>query len=654
MKKVLFGMLSMLLMAIITITMILGVSMAYLIQREIFWMDDQQIRIIFEQEEIYYKQIKDIDEQLGVALRYQLNDDYVDPSSEEFSLLQVAGSLVKLAMSDNWYLADQYASQLHLKYRIYHAQGRPLGGTLPVEKVGEASSHAVYYYDEKTELSAKYKVYILLDDDAEVLQAEVPVAILENYEVQYFCIKYRYAILVGFIVGVILSVGLLLFLCSTIKRKEDAPKELMDHLPLDVIMTMGVVASYFLCKEMFRDINISRQELLLMAPIWFLFLFLALLLIYYFIWRTSRKTWYEDTLITWLIPVAKMFINAWCKVFQNISMAWKFLMLECFLTCLECIVIYAIAPHEQSTLWMMLALMGVKVLLMPWIVLYGVGLGKIQKATHEVASGNMDVQIDVKKLPFPMRGLGEDINSMAQGISVAVEERLKSERLKTELITNVSHDIKTPLTSIINFSDLIKNEKTENEKITEYAEHLHKQSSRLKKLIEDLMEASKASTGNLEIHMEPCDVKVMLGQCVGEFEPRLRENKLELMVKQGEEELQIMADNRMLWRVFENLMHNICKYAQTDTRVYLSAKRVEDQVEIVFKNVSKYPLEIPPEELMERFVRGDLSRHTEGSGLGLSIVSSLMELQGGKLSLMTDGDLFKAILTFPTIKTGEA
>ena len=161
------------------------------------------------------------------------------------------------------------------------------------------------------------------------------------------------------------------------------------------------------------------------------------------------------------------------------------------------------------------------------------------------------------------------------------------------------------------------------------------------------MEASKATTGNLEVHLAPCDARVLLGQCLGEYESRLKEKGLELVIKQSEEPLRIMADPRMLLRVFDNLIGNICKYAQKDTRVYLSAERAADNARISFKNVSKYALDVAPEELLERFVRGDLSRHTEGNGLGLSIVSSLMELQGGKISLDADADLFKVTLEFP-------
>ena len=247
-------------------------------------------------------------------------------------------------------------------------------------------------------------------------------------------------------------------------------------------------------------------------------------------------------------------------------------------------------------------------------------------------------------MPKLFAGFSRDLNAISDSISLAVDERLKSERLKTELITNVSHDIKTPLTSIINFADLIAKEETENPNIGEYASHLYKQSVRLKKLLEDLMEASKASTGNLEVHSQACDVRVLLNQCVGEYEERLNAKDMDLIIRESQEELTVWADPKMLWRVFDNLMNNILKYAQENTRVYLTTERLEDEVLFTFKNISKYPLDVTAQDLTERFVRGDLSRHTEGNGLGLSIAKSLMELQGGSLELVIDGDLFKAIL----------
>jgi len=247
---------------------------------------------------------------------------------------------------------------------------------------------------------------------------------------------------------------------------------------------------------------------------------------------------------------------------------------------------------------------------------------------------------------------GENLNSIATGMTKALEARLKSERMKTELITNVSHDIKTPLTSIINYASLIGNElkDKDDEKLSEYSEVLVRQSESLKRLIEDLVEASKASSGNLDVALAPCDASIFISQASGEYEEKLKNTDLTLVTKESPEELYIMADGRRMWRIFDNLMNNICKYALPGTRVYLSLERFSDRALITFKNTSKEPLDMTEEELMERFTRGDSSRHTEGNGLGLSIARSLAELQNGQLRLALDGDLFKAILSFPLVE----
>ena len=198
-------------------------------------------------------------------------------------------------------------------------------------------------------------------------------------------------------------------------------------------------------------------------------------------------------------------------------------------------------------------------------------------------------------------------------------------------------------------SDLLSREEMPSETAKEYLEVLQRQSARLRKLTEDLVEASKAATGNVETRPEPMDVNVLLTQTAGEFEEKLRELQLEPILTLSEETAMIHADGRLLWRVFDNLMNNICKYALPGTRVYLSAQRKEDQIEIVFRNISRYPLNISSDELMERFVRGDASRSTEGSGLGLSIAKSLTDLQGGMFELTVDGDLFKATVRFPAL-----
>lgn len=284
------------------------------------------------------------------------------------------------------------------------------------------------------------------------------------------------------------------------------------------------------------------------------------------------------------------------------------------------------------------------------VVLYvALMLRKLQKGGEALASGNLRHYTDTKGLFWDFKRHGEHLNSIAMGMNAAVEERLKSERMKTELITNVSHDIKTPLTSIINYAGLISEEPCENEKITQYAQVLTRQSARLRRLIDDLVEASKASSGSLEVNLAPCDASVFLTQAAGEYEQRLKDVGLSLVTKQPEEPVRIMADGRRMWRIFDNLMNNICKYALPGTRVYLNLEPIGDQVVISFKNTSQQQLDIREEELLERFVQGDSSRSTEGNGLGLSIARSLAELQRGELRVFIDGDLFKVILIFPKL-----
>lgn len=278
-------------------------------------------------------------------------------------------------------------------------------------------------------------------------------------------------------------------------------------------------------------------------------------------------------------------------------------------------------------------------------------LHQLHEGSKRVASGDMSHPIDTTKMFWKFREHGENINKVSDGIALAVDERMKSERFKTELLTNVSHDIKTPLTSIINYVDLIKKEDIHDEKVQEYIDVLDRQSARLKKLIEDLMEASKASTGNLTVNWEECDLDVLLTQVIGEFEDRLEKKQLEVVVDKPEHLVKIKADGRHVWRVFDNLLNNACKYSLPGTRVYVTLKQEIGIIKITFKNISKEALNIPSDELMERFVRGDSSRNTEGSGLGLSIAQSLTELMKGNMKLDIDGDLFKVTLTFPALNT---
>lgn len=271
-------------------------------------------------------------------------------------------------------------------------------------------------------------------------------------------------------------------------------------------------------------------------------------------------------------------------------------------------------------------------------------LQQIRDMGASLAAGDLEAKIDTRKMFQDIRVHAENLNAIGTGMTRAVEQRMKSERLKTELITNVSHDIKTPLTSIVNYVDLLEKEELP-EKATEYLAVLDRQSKRLKKLTEDLVEASKASTGNVAVRLTPILVNEIVHQAIGDYDERLTAGKLEVVVTTYEGNLNAMADGRLLWRVLDNLLSNVCKYALAGTRVYIDLGTRDNRVVVSMKNISRDQLNVNADELMERFVRGDTSRHTEGSGLGLNIAKSLMELMGGTFALSVDGDLFKAELT---------
>lgn len=281
------------------------------------------------------------------------------------------------------------------------------------------------------------------------------------------------------------------------------------------------------------------------------------------------------------------------------------------------------------------------------ILAIALNLRTLEKNGKQLSEGDLSTPVDTKRLFGAFRRYGQAMNRLQSGMESAVQEQMRAERMKTELITNVSHDIKTPLTSIVNYVDLLKKEDIPSPAAREYITVLDRQSKRLKKLTEDLVEASKASSGALPVDLQPTDVSVLFSQITGEYQDRLADCHLTLVTQPPAGQPVVLADSKLLSRVMDNLVSNICKYALPSTRVYVVSTLSREAVTISFKNVSRDELNISPDELMERFVRGDASRHTEGSGLGLSIARSLVQLQGGRFDLAIDADLFRADITFP-------
>ena len=290
-----------------------------------------------------------------------------------------------------------------------------------------------------------------------------------------------------------------------------------------------------------------------------------------------------------------------------------------------------------------------------WFILTGaMAKGRIRKGIEEIASGNLAYRIDLNGLHGTERHMAEKVNDIGGGLNRAVDEAMRNERLKTDLITNVSHDIKTPLTSIINYVDILKRSDIADEKIRGYLDILEAKAQRLKTLTEDVVEASKVSSGNITLEYMDVDLREMIRQTEGEMAEKFSARKLTMIVSLPEEPAVVHVDGRRMWRVLENIFNNAAKYAMPGTRVYADLTASETEVRFSLKNISEQPLNIPAEELTERFIRGDISRSTEGSGLGLSIAKSLTTMQGGKFSLYLDGDLFRADLAFPRVTRGAA
>ena len=328
---------------------------------------------------------------------------------------------------------------------------------------------------------------------------------------------------------------------------------------------------------------------------------------------------------------------------RELPLTWKTLL--CFLLYLAAI--FAADHLWPLRYWYPLPGAVVNLTVLMGLCWWSAGFGRVRKGTEIIAAGNLNHQIETAHLPADLKGHAEALNNISGGLTTAVNEQMKSERFKAELITNVSHDLKTPLTSIINYVNLLKTTDQTDPRAQTYIEVLDRKSLRLKKLTEDLVEASKASTGVLAVNREKIGMAQLLDQALGEYEEKLEEKRLAVVRTVPEGESYVYADGRHLWRVIDNLLSNCAKYALEGTRVYIELVRGKGTVSLSMKNISREALNVPPERLMERFVRGEESRSTEGSGLGLSIARSLTELQGGTFELAVDGDLFKAVVTLP-------
>lgn len=452
-------------------------------------------------------------------------------------------------------------------------------------------------------------------------------------------------------ISALLALAALVFLIVIAgRRNADGSVRLtwFDRIPLDLLLViyLSLVGVNFAIADGLFD-RMLLFAAIFSVPIW---IALGIALVMSVAARCRAGTIWKNNLTYhvcgWLWKGCKWFWGALGTLVKSLPLFWKTLLIWAGISLIELLALASWGRDDMLLLFWLFE----KLILTPLILFGVIGMQRLRSGAKAIRGGDLDSKINFKYLYGPFREHAEDLNAITDGLQNAVEDRVKSERMKAELITNVSHDIKTPLTSIVNYVDLLSKEELQNERAEEYVSVLSRQAQRLKKLTEDLVEASKASTGNIAVHREPVDLNVLLSQAAGEFSDRLAKNSLESVLTTAPEQPKAMADGQLLWRVFSNLLTNIVKYAMPGTRVYLTTAVQDGHAQITFRNISKAPLNMSGEELTERFVRGDRSRTDgEGSGLGLSIARSLVELQGGQFDVITDGDLFKAVITFPAL-----
>lgn len=524
----------------------------------------------------------------------------------------------------------------NFKYQVLSSGGKLLFGNYEGEEYGFAASYSFRYssYDSPVTINC----YVLKDLVYTDSYSQVDSMYNEITE-------HRSQIITLLAVSCFLCLLLFLFLmCSAGHRagREGIVLNLQDRIPFDlyIILTVPVLCLVIASVDSFDYYGEFSTIIYRILAISAILVVVGIILLTFMLTLATRikaGKWWRNTIVYRCCHLIAKFCS-------NLPLVWKGAVCVAAIIFAEFIFVISFPPGSlfvYSLIWI-----GFHGLIFALAVVALANMKKLKTSGEKLAGGDADYKTDTSSLMGDFKKHGENLNSISDGISLAVDERMKSERMKTELITNVSHDIKTPLTSIINYVDLLKKENIEGGHSAEYLEVLERQSARLKKLIEDLVEASKASTGNISATLAPTHVSEILGQAVAEYSERFDAAGLSAMVN-CEDDMYIWADGRLLWRVFDNLLGNIRKYAMPSTRVYIDACHAEgNMVKITLKNVSGQPLNINPDELLERFVRGDSSRSTEGSGLGLSIARSLTELQKGKLDIAIDGDLFKIELYF--------
>ena len=494
-------------------------------------------------------------------------------------------------------------------------------------------------------------------------------AAYESYHIEFFH-QMRYYFIFILVVALLAFAALLVYLCDAAGRSPHSPDicpAVLNRIPLDLYAAMIAAAEVAICWTAL-DYLYSTGDILDQWGVTFLtalsvYVMAVLVVAYIFAFAAQVKVrggmWWRRTVLAFVLKtlwlclkwIGRLFRWAGRSIVAIVNMlplVWQWVFIVMLMAALPLLFHYFYAIAYYYFWYVFWGVLCYVVLILDavsfcWWIWY---MGQILKGTAIISQGNLEYQIPTRFMYGRFRRFAESLNSIAEASRLAAERQLKSERMKTELITNVSHDIKTPLTSIINYVDLMKKPHNDSQE-DQYLEVLDRQSQRLKKLIVDLMDMSKASTGNITVELEQVDAVEAVNQALGEFSDKLTLAGLLPLFHCPQETMMIRADGRLLWRVLSNLLGNAVKYAMPGTRLYLDLERIDGNAVLSIKNISQAQLNVDAEELLERFVRGDASRNTEGSGLGLNIAKSLMELQGGQMHLTVDGDLFKVTIVMP-------
>ncbi len=458
----------------------------------------------------------------------------------------------------------------------------------------------------------------------------------------------RYTMIFLSIISLAVSIVVYSYLFISVGHRNSCDEikvAMFNNIPADILSAI-VFFMFLYGIWLLTELNTLVMGIALGSIILIALYFVALWYLLSLVVQLKARTLIKHTFLYWLFKKLARLGGVIKHIFKNFATVYKVLWA---IGAIWAFMLFFVAFNYYESDNLIICFMVIGAIVSIILLLAAIAFQRVKRGGEKIVNGDLDSKIDTQYMFGDIKDFAESLNNINQGLQTAIDDKMKSERFKTELITNVSHDIKTPLTSIVNYVDLIKKEECDNEKINEYIEVLDRQSIRLKKLIEDLIEASKASSGTLSVELARCNLAVLINQAIGEFSEKLEAKNLQVVQSIDSQDVYIMADGRRLWRVFDNLLNNICKYALGGTRVYIDLTREQNSVTVTFRNISKNPINISGDELTERFVRGDRSRNTEGSGLGLSIAKSLTELQNGSFEISTDGDLFKAKITFEII-----